>query len=167
MKKSAVPFSYCPYCGSKQIPREFSLSYIDCLNCGQRVYFNSKPSVVAIICRNREFLLVRDNTDFWDLPGGFLNNGESPQVGLRRELKEELNARIKILSLIDAVVDVYGESEFCLNLFYEAALLNSRIRPCNEILEFGWFTKRLLPPIKYRSTALIIGRFASKMSKLL
>ncbi len=40
-------------------------------------------------------LLVKPNyRDHWSLPGGFLEDGEPPQAGCRREVQEELGLRI-------------------------------------------------------------------------
>lgn len=36
-----------------------------------------------------EVLLVKENSDKWDLPGGGLDHGEAPEDCLRRELLEE------------------------------------------------------------------------------
>lgn len=35
-------------------------------------------------------LVVKENQDTWSLPGGGLDHGEDPKVGLARELQEEL-----------------------------------------------------------------------------
>ena len=37
-----------------------------------------------------EVLLVQENSDKWDLPGGGLDHEEAPEDGLRRELQEEI-----------------------------------------------------------------------------
>lgn len=42
------------------------------------------PGGKVVVCRNAH------DTDLWDLPGGVLNAGETPQEGLAREIREEI-----------------------------------------------------------------------------
>jgi len=42
----------------------------------------------------------------WDLPGGFLEAGETPEAALGRELREELGARVRRARLVEP--DHYG-----------------------------------------------------------
>ena len=54
------------------------------------------PVAAGILLRGEEVLICqRHHTDRyglqWEFPGGKLQAGESPEQGLRRELKEELN----------------------------------------------------------------------------
>ena len=61
-------------------------------------HFLGKVAQKAVIVRNGEVLLVRDprNPDIWELPGGRLNDGEEPAIGLAREIFEELGAKIQV-----------------------------------------------------------------------
>ena len=45
----------------------------------------------------------------WDLPGGFLEEGEEPLTGLRRELREETGLEVEPLSFLGAWIDRYGD----------------------------------------------------------
>src|SRR5690349_17990629 len=46
-------------------------------------------------------LLVKDpNREYWQFPGGYLEDGEYPQAGCERELLEELNLTRKPTSLL-------------------------------------------------------------------
>jgi 8-oxo-dGTP diphosphatase len=128
------------------------------------MYQNSKPSVCGIIIQDGLVLLVKDNesSQEWDLPGGFLQLGESPEQGLVREIKEELQADICILNIINAKTDVYGNcGEFSLNLFYEVTLLSNKLVPNGEITQFRWFNIMELPKLKYKSTKQGIEEFIS------
>lgn len=39
---------------------------------------------------NNKVLVVKEKHNFWSLPGGGLDHGESPQDGIKREIKEEI-----------------------------------------------------------------------------
>lgn len=65
----------------------------------QEVHFEGKVAQKAIIVRSDgKVLITRDSrdTDTWELPGGRLNQGERPQEGLARELREELGIEVNI-----------------------------------------------------------------------
>lgn len=54
------------------------------------------PRVQAIVTRDHRVLMVKhrqDNQEWWCLPGGGLEEGESPAQGALRELEEECNVR--------------------------------------------------------------------------
>ncbi len=55
-------------------------------NCFYRV------SVKALILdeTRTKFLIVQENNGKWELPGGGLDWGESPDTGLKREIREEM-----------------------------------------------------------------------------
>lgn len=67
-----------------------------------RIYwkiFNPKTygSRAVILCENSILLVKHINMNYWALPGGTIDNGESPEQCLLRELEEELSlAEIKL-----------------------------------------------------------------------
>lgn len=57
-------------------------------------YLNAvyRVSIKAIIRNsNNEILVVKENSETWDLPGGGIDHGENYHEALQRELFEELN----------------------------------------------------------------------------
>lgn len=86
-------FRYCPFCGSKQfVENDFKSKRCD--NCGFTYYLNASAAVVAVVLDRRRRLLVarrRFNPakGTLDLPGGFVDAGETLEEAVCRELIEE------------------------------------------------------------------------------
>jgi 8-oxo-dGTP diphosphatase len=70
-----------------------------------------KDVTAAIIIENKK-VLVAQRADHgkmalkWELPGGKIEPGETPQQCLKREIKEELDIEVEVLGL-------FGESMYC------------------------------------------------------
>ncbi|MCA9310225.1 MAG: (deoxy)nucleoside triphosphate pyrophosphohydrolase [Phycisphaerales bacterium] len=47
---------------------------------------------------------------YWELPGGKLESGESPEAGVRRELREEIGIEITILRPLTAIEHTYDHA---------------------------------------------------------
>ncbi|MFO7963415.1 MAG: NUDIX domain-containing protein [Desulfobacterales bacterium] len=93
-----LPFRFCPACGSSRLNRPES-NAVGCMVCGFIFFINMAAAVAAVIRdEKRRILLTRRLKDpakgLWDLPGGFVNPGESAENALMREIKEELNLEI-------------------------------------------------------------------------
>lgn len=66
----------------------------------------------ALIKKGDEFLITQRSEEMshpleWEFPGGKLFPGESPERGLIREIKEELNVKIEVEQLLPSVTHDY------------------------------------------------------------
>jgi 8-oxo-dGTP diphosphatase len=62
-----------------------------------------KSAVKALIQYRGKYLIIKEalrKGEIWDLPGGKIEYGESPQQALHREVKEELDLQVKIIQSI-------------------------------------------------------------------
>ena len=86
-----------------------------------------KTVVAAVIERQDRRLLIgqrrRDDTSplKWEFPGGKVENGETPEEALARELKEELGATLIKSMPIGHVVHKYAETTDELEILFWAA----------------------------------------------
>jgi ADP-ribose pyrophosphatase YjhB (NUDIX family) len=83
----------------------------------------------------------------WDLPGGFLERGEHPTEGLRREMREETSLEIEILEPLGFFLDTYPEpGETTLNFYAIARVTGGQPTPGSDVAEIRWFSRDALPP---------------------
>lgn len=112
-------------------------------------YGNPVPATVAIVVGRRGILMCRRAAEpyrgTWDLAGGFLEADESPERGLRREVREELGARVLRARFRGFVVDRYGRGGIpVLGLVYEVRLAG-RITARSDVSEVRWFARDAIP----------------------
>ena len=86
----------------------------------------------AIICDgNRIFATQRgygDYKDGWEFPGGKIEEGESPQSALIREIKEELDADITVGDLLTTVEYDYPDFHLSMDCFWAELVPGSCMR---------------------------------------
>jgi NADH pyrophosphatase NudC (nudix superfamily) len=108
----AYDFRYCPQCATplQALTRAEDggdVSRLRCTACDFTHWNNPTPVLAAVVeCVDREgrILLARNaawpNPDAFALITGFMEAGETPEEGIRREVAEETNLQVESLSLI-------------------------------------------------------------------
>lgn len=107
----AFLFRFCPVCGAETFLPPKGKSFV-CNRCGFVLYFNSAAAVAAIIINQAGEVLftVRESDPargFLDLPGGFVDPGETAEEALLREIGEELNLRIESYRFLASFANKY------------------------------------------------------------
>ena len=107
--------------------------------------------VAAIIMRGKEVFATQRGygqwQGWWEFPGGKMEEGESPQEALRREIREELDAEIEVGDLLETVEWDYPEFHLTMHCFL-CTLLSESIH-LNEHQEAVWLTKGTLNSVKW------------------
>jgi len=78
---------------------------------------------------------------YWNLPGGFLESGEAPEEGARRETEEELGVPVRIERLLNTYVSGFpGKPTFTYGFVYHGTLLADTFRPKpDEVEAVDWW----------------------------
>ena len=140
---------FCSACGGTvalKIPDGDNRERHVCDACDSIHYQN--PRIVAgcvpvwedkvLLCKRA----IEPRANYWTLPAGFLENGETVASGAARETVEEANASVSNLSLytvfsLPHISQVY--------MFYRASLNNLEFYAGEESLEVALFTEADIP----------------------
>lgn len=102
-------------------------------------------SIAGLAEKNGQYFLAKrkpggDLGGLWELPGGKLEEGESPSQAMEREWMEELEIRVRTGSLLCTSSFSHHGKDFELGL-YEVSFDEQKM-VLNEHDETGWFNKR-------------------------
>lgn len=107
--------------------------------------------VAAIIVRDHEVFATQRGygewKDWWEFPGGKIEEGESPQDALKREILEELNADISVGELLDTIEWDYPTFHLTMHCFV-CSLLSESLH-LNEHEASAWLTADTLHSVRW------------------
>lgn len=111
--------------------------------------------VAAVICdslqdKKQIFATARGYGDFkgqWEFPGGKIEDGETPQQALVREIKEELEATIRVGDLIDTIEYDYSSFHLSMDCFW-CEVIDGELKLL-EAEAAKWLTKETLYDVRW------------------
>ena len=108
--------------------------------------------VVAAVIRDggKVFATARGYGDFkgqWEFPGGKIEDGETPQQALMREIKEELDAGIEVGELIETVEYDYPTFHLSMDCFWAKIISGKLVLIEHEAAK--WLAKDELDSVKW------------------
>ncbi len=108
--------------------------------------------VVAAVIKdkNKIFATQRGYGEFkdgWEFPGGKIETGETAEEALKREIKEELNADIKVGELIDTVEYDYPAFHLSMQCFW-AEIISGDLE-LKEHEAARWLDKEMLDSVNW------------------
>jgi len=134
----------CPRCGAEL---EHAEGRATCPRCGSVYYANSAPAVEGLLVRDGKVMLskraIEPRRGYWDLPGGFLEEGEEPLDGLAREFREETGLAVRALEWLGTHLDPY-EHYFVLGMTWLVEA-DGEPRAADDAEELAWFGPDELP----------------------
>ena len=121
--------------------------------------------VAALVERDGRYLITRRRETavlplLWDFPGGRVEEGESDEAALAREVGERLGANVEVGQLISFVNHPY--EKYAVDLYlYECALLSDELH-CRAVKEYAWVTSKEMEsysftPVDEASMSKLLG----------
>lgn len=111
------------------------------------------------------FATQRGYGDFkggWEFPGGKIEEGETPQDALIREIKEELETEIKVGELIDTIEYDYSTFHLSMDCFWADIVSGDLV--LTEHAAAKWLTKEELNSVEWLpADVTLVDAISSKM----
>ena len=113
---------------------------------------NKTIRVVAAVIRdgNRIFATQRGYgkyKDGWEFPGGKIEDSETPQQALVREIREELDTEIRVGDLIEKVEYDYPDFHLSMDCFWCSVVKGNLI--LKEAEDAKWLTKESIDSVNW------------------
>jgi ADP-ribose pyrophosphatase YjhB (NUDIX family) len=138
---------FCPRCGAEAAHRG---DHVACPACGHVVWASSAPGVEAVIERDGRILLARRGNEpakgLWDLPGGFVGEGEDPLDALAREVREETGLALADVELLGIWIEPDYDGRAVFSVTYRAVAGAGEAEAADDVAELRWVAPDELPP---------------------
>ena len=140
--------SYCMHCGHGTVVAGASPGGSKvCLQCGFVHEAYPRPCAGVLPIRDGRVLLVRRDIEprqgLWQVPGGFMELGESVQQAAAREAREEAHVELDAGRL--DLLTVLSAPRHSLVIVTFAGFTESEGAAGHEVIEIGWFTPAEIP----------------------
>jgi 8-oxo-dGTP diphosphatase len=106
----------------------------------------------ACIKKGSKYLVIKRSSSAevhpnqWDFPGGKLEHGEDPIMGVKREVLEEVGLSVKIKSPLFVYLETCVEPAYV--VVFDCKLLGGAVKISKEHSEFKWASKKEIRALK-------------------
>ena len=144
--------NFCSACGSRvslQAIAGDNRQRFVCMDCGKTHYQNPNVLVATYVCVGESILWIKRGTPpsigKWAMPGGYMENDETPEAGASRELLEETGIQVpadKMMLVSVSSILHMAQTHLVFRCHLDHKPDTTRT---DEAIEFGWFDADELP----------------------
>jgi 8-oxo-dGTP diphosphatase len=121
---------------------------------------NLWDGVKGIVRKNdRILVLVRQNGTL-DLPGGRVENGETVESALQREINEETDLKVKIYDPVEKWSFYKTPDQLIKGITFECAYLDGKVKLCGEHKSHFWAAIESINRLNFNRNFLRNFKFA-------
>lgn len=167
----ALHIRHCPSCG---VVREATRAQpLTCAVCGFTLYMNTTCATAAFLRRaDGKVLFIRRGHEpakgMLAIPGGFIDEGETAEEGLRREFMEEVGIVVRDLSFLCSHPNTYfykGVTYPVLDFFFTAEAAGNETPAALDAVEsFCWLDPAAVKEeeMAFPSMAFALGKYKER-----
>ncbi len=158
-----LPPVYCSRCGTTMSRSPGLEGHLHCAWCGLVHYRNPLPAAALVVRNGDRVLLVRRAVPpakgMLCLPGGFLEMGETPEEGGRRELHEETGLTAEATGVLELETDITAYGGILL-VVLEVTGWSGSPKPGDDASEILWRRPGEITGLAFRAHDRIVAKLA-------
>ncbi len=167
----AFEVRFCPCCGDGllSIASGPDRGRLGCRSGHFVHYDNPAITAFALIEREGRYLVLERGQDpyrgRWELPGGFVEAGESPADTVSREILEETGLRVDGLRILGAYTSRYGDDgKWTVDVAFHCHATSSDLRLSPESSDSAWVAIHELPPLAFAGERSALEEFTRSLT---
>lgn len=132
------------------------------MNDNGKGYSTPRTGVAIIVTHEQKVLfgkrIIKPGRFAWQLPGGWIETGESPEQTARREVKEETGLELASIRFVTFTNNVFSPRNHSISLYFEAECLNPEKIKTGErdkCEEWAWLDWQEVPDNLYLPLQLL------------
>ncbi len=151
-----MKFRFCPVCGDQLLPLADGpdRGRMGCRRGHFVHYDNPAITAFAFVERDGRYLVLERGQEpyrgRWELPGGFVETGESPADAVAREIFEETGLRIVTARILGAYTSRYGDDgKWTVDVAFHCKAPTGELNLSAESSDAAWVSIERMPPLAF------------------
>ena len=168
--KSTSVGHFCVQCGAPLVIKVIEGRELEaCPNDDFILWRDPKVAAAVVVVADGGIALGRRGIEpgygLWCLPGGFVNDDESPTDAAVRECREEIGAAVDIEGVLDVYHGAKTNASSIVVIAYRGRLLDGEeLAPGDEMLEVGVFPLNALPELAFPSHRQALAKYRAELA---